>query len=313
MNPETQSAATENTPAGATVGASLAPEQQQGQNDAARGNTPKATAPGAMPLSELLKPAAQDTPGQPAVPDGGTAEDPVSRDMRAVEGRNKEKVRRAERDAFTLALEKAEQRFAAMLDDRLAPIRTMYEQQAASAIAREFPNLPPEVAQELAQARAAKALGTQPAQAGLTDTAQERPRDAQGRFTAQAGTAQATTTDDTAPEADTQQENQRRVDAKVQQLRGQAAEIRQLYGLDMLGLVNEDEEIRRGIIEQDRDFYWALAVLDKRPGGNQAQPPVVRQANYTGRAGTAFDNMSSEQLNALNEQLRKGATIDPRR
>lgn len=106
---------------------------------------------------------------------------------------------------------------------------------------------------------------------------------------------------------------QQRVARKADQLREQASEIHEMYGIDMLGMFKDDEEIKKGIIEQDRDFYWGLSVLDRRKGGARRSPPVVRNPNHTGQAGTSFSDMSSEQFERVQAELRDGRKIDPRR
>jgi len=303
MNPNgntTSTAETAITPAGATVGASPAPEQQNQDAGAT-----------ALALSEILAPGqAEGDAGQ----QGGAAAtgnaDPqspsqgVSRDRRAVEGRHKEDIRKAERDGYNRAMTELEGRFSAMLDAKLAPYQAAYEQQAAQAILQEHPNISPEIAKELAQARAAKALSAQrEAEPTAPPASQQAPqRDAQGRFVSQ---QQA---QDGAP--DGQAAMQQRVESKARQLQQQAGEIQKAYGIDMLALFQTDEEIKRGIIEEDRDFYWGLMMLDKRDGAKPSAPPVVRNANFTGNAGTSFADMPSDQFGKVMEGLRGGQRID---
>lgn len=319
MNPNgntPSTAATDSTPVGATVGASPAPEQQQQEQDNDRAT--------ATALSEILSPPkAEDTSGQQAetpvdLSDQTTpqpAKQTVPRDMRAVEARHKEDIRRAKRDARNEAMAELEGRFSAMLEAQLAPYRALYEQQAVASIMREYPNMPEEIAKELAQARAAKALTAQPEPAqNPVDTAQspqERQRDSQGRFVS----AQAADGPEADADADDQAAMQRRVQAKARQLQQQAGEIRQAYGIDMLALFQNDEEIKRGIVDEDRDFYWGLTILDRRQGGTRksSPPPVVRTPNFTGTSGTSFADMPSDQFKQVQERLRRGERIDPRR
>ena len=309
MNPNgenTSTAATDFTPEGATVGASPAPEQQGTDETQAK----------AQALSDFLSPPqTADSSGQQVTAPIETSnpQDPqtapaVPRDRRAVEGRHKEDIRRADRDGYNRAVTELESRFSAFLDSQLAPYKAMMEQQAAKAIMQEHPGITLELATELAQARAAKAstpLTNQQVSEDSPQQAQQRPRDAQGRFVTQ---------NSEEGEHDEVSAARERAGVKAQELRKQADEIRQMYSIDMMDLFQRDEEIKQGIL-QDRDFYWALAVLDRRPnGGHQAgAPPIVRQPHFTGNAGSSFRDMPGDQFKKLNQELRNGKKVDTRK
>ncbi len=110
----------------------------------------------------------------------------------------------------------------------------------------------------------------------------------------------------TAPQADDA------VRMRAQALFSQAKAIGELGGVDVLGLYQNDPEIRRRVLSGEWDFMDVFRSAGGRPTGSRTPPALVRSAN--GGAGGTPDvrRMSASELRRMNEALMRGETFDLR-
>lgn len=169
-----------------------------------------------------------------------------------------------------------------------APMREqMYDQQAQELVqSGEFKSL--ERAKEYIRLK-----NGQPTQQ-KQETPKEQPRDDQGRFQNQGKNS----------------DSENRVRASL--LAQQAQKIQQRRGLDVMGALNDNPEIRHRVLSGEWDFYDVADYLESGEQQGRRRPPApVRTPNGAGAsAGLSIANMSDEQFERLQRKLATGGRYD---
>jgi hypothetical protein len=137
------------------------------------------------------------------------------------------------------------------------------------------------------------------AERGLAPKAADtRPRDAQGRFTAQ---------------EPAESQPQRSVEDRAKELFTQAQQIERMGGPDVMAIFNGDASLRKRVADGEIDFFDI--AREYGGGGRKARqaPPAVR-GSYAGGAQTrGIGDLSDEEFDRLQSRLEQGVSIDMRR
>ena len=121
--------------------------------------------------------------------------------------------------------------------------------------------------------------------------AQERPRDAQGRFVS------------------TQQNS---ADARAQELMTQAQNIQRMTGQNVLDVFNSDESVRRRVASGEIDFYDLAREMSQATNDRRRVPPVVPRTTGGTHTSTVQD-LTDDQFDRLDRNLQNGVVYDMRR
>ena len=267
---------------------------------------------GAVPLSSFFEEASSAADNQP---EGGNTEQPQetgnevpteqtadysirTQENKALRGRYQEDVRRGIEEGMakerTALMESMKAEFQKQFQEMMAPLREAQVEQEAQKLIASKKIADPELAKEFARMRLG--INAQPQQGKPAEP--ERPRDAQGRFTA--------------PQ---QQQNQPSADmqARAQMLGTQAEQIRRDYGLDMISALRTDPVIQDKVGSGAWDFRDAALYLSRKTdNGGARQPVAVRSPNNT-RVTSRFSEMSDEEFARFEASIASGKKYDIRR
>ena len=107
-----------------------------------------------------------------------------------------------------------------------------------------------------------------------------------------------------APQTPEPQANEN-MDVRAQILARQAQKIKANYGIDVMGMYQNDPEVKRKILSTEWDFYDVME-------STKSPPSPVRTPNG-GYSAASVSSMSDEQFRRLQENLAKGRKYDMRK
>lgn len=201
---------------------------------------------------------------------------------RWLQGRVNDLVNRQLKQQVDEITERVRRETAAAYEARLKPLQdAMIEREADQLVASgEFKTRDRALEYVRLKTNAPAAVEPEP-------VPQERPRDAQGRFTT------------TAPAASPD------VQARAAELFNQARGITQLGGPDVMSEYRNNPEVHQKVNSGEWNFFDVAQHMGQ--GGRS--PSLVRSPNGTAAGRVDILNMSDEQFDKLNDSLRKGGRL----
>lgn len=100
--------------------------------------------------------------------------------------------------------------------------------------------------------------------------------------------------------------------ARAQALFSQAKAIRELGGVDVLSLYQNDPAVQRRVLSGEWDFMDVYREAGGRGAKPQTPPAPVRSANGGASGAPDVRRMSAGELKRMNEALMRGETFDLR-
>lgn len=134
--------------------------------------------------------------------------------------------------------------------------------------------------------------GIKPSAPAEQPVAVPQPRDAQGRFVSA----------NTQPDASTQQ--------RAANLFNQAQTIKRTTGVDVLGLYNQNTEVRQKILSGEWDFADVYENSKAPTAAHVNAPTPVRGSNGIELGDVDISKMSDAQFDKMNDLLKKGGKIN---
>lgn len=183
------------------------------------------------------------------------------------------------------AVEKALAQQKAEFEKMMAPIREKMMEDEAQELVRTRKVSDIETARELVRYRQGQAQQPEP----------EQPRDEQGRFTSQEEVIE-----------------QARTQARIDELRKQAAKIKAAGGPDVIAEFSENEDIKKRVINEELDFYDVADIMRKNT--RRRPPSPMRTPNGVNGIGqNSIESMTDAQFRKLDKMLDEGVRFTQRR
>jgi len=169
----------------------------------------------------------------------------------------------------------------AMFDQQMAPIREKMIEDEAQELVRSRKVADIETARELVRLRKG-----QPA--AQEQPREEQPRKANGQF---------------APKEDPA------TTARIEMLRHQANRIKSSGGPDVIGEFQNNQEIKKKVINGEMDFYDVADYLKNQKPSRKPPSPMRSPNGASGHNPNAIESMSKEQFARLEKKIQEGARI----
>lgn len=180
-------------------------------------------------------------------------------------------IRKRVDKAVSKAVAETEARMKAQFDAQMAPIRERLLEDEAQKLVQQGTVADLDTAKELLRYRQGLPAPT------------PQPRNDKGQF---------------APKEDPA------VNARIEMLRHQAANIKSRQGIDVIAEWNSNPEFKKKVISGEMDFYDIADAMSKK----KRTPSPMRSPNgASGAEKTAIDNMSDAQFARLEKRIKEGA------
>ena len=228
-----------------------------------------------QPISEFLHEA----------PEGEEPQDGASNEK--VNSGLKGRLLASEKKGYDRGKQEAEaawQQEKAQYEARISKLQELEIKDQARTLAKEQ-----HISEELAERIVRAEAGVPRPQQEQTQQNQQ-PRDAQGRFVSK--------------DADYR--------AYADKLLEQASHIKDLTGIDVMSIYNQDDDVKRRIASREIDFYGLAKEIQSKPA-QRKMPPVVRGSNGSTARSHGIASLTDDQLDELDAQLERGVVYDMRR